>query len=581
MEYEELAKAYDLLEKTPKRLKKTSIISSLISKTKDEDLGMVLLLLRGRVFPDYEEREIGVASRLVLKAISTATGYGVNQVERLWSTKGDLGLVAESLIAKKSQNTLFSSDLSVRDVFGNLQKLAVLEGQGSVDQKVKLIASMLSSAKPMEAKYIVRSVLQDLRVGVADGTLRDAIAWSCLEGVKPNYDGESESIKPDSREEYNEAVGLVQRAIDKTNDFGLVARIARKGRNELEGLKLVVGKPVKVMLAQKAATIQEAFKAVGTPAAIEYKYDGFRMLVSKQDDEVKIFTRRLEEVTSQFPEVKEYVLKNVKAKTCVLDSEAVGYNSKTGKYTAFQSISQRIKRKYGIEKMAVQFPVELNVFDILFLEGEDLLGKPFGERRKIIESIILAKEKKIVLAKQIITGSVEEAQAFFEESVNLGNEGLMFKKLDAEYKPGSRVGYMVKYKEAMDELDLVVVGAEWGEGKRKGWLTSLVVACRGDDGFLEIGRVGTGLKEKREEGLSFDEITELLKPLIIREKGREVRVKPSVVISLRFEEIQKSPAYSSGYALRFPRVTGLRSDRSPLDIAGLEEVEDAFFGQKK
>ncbi len=580
MEYEELAKAYETLESTSKRLKKTRIISDLISKTRDEDLEMIVLLLRGKVYPDYDTTEIGVASRLVLKAISVATGYDAKQIERLWSKKGDLGLVAEDLTRKKAQSTLFSGSLTVKEVFTNLRKLSGLEGSGSVDQKVKVIASMLSSAKPLEARYIVRSVLQDLRVGVAEGTIRDAVAWSCL-GVNPNYDEETETINPENREEYNESLAIVQKAIDKTNDSGLVARIARKGKSELEKLKLVLGKPVKVMLAQKSNTIEEAFKSVGKPAAVEFKYDGFRMLISKEDDKIKIFTRRLEEVTHQFPEVKEYVLKNVKAKDCVIDSEAVGYNSKTGKYTAFQNISQRIKRKYDIDRLAKELPVELNVFDILYVEGEDLLEKPFSERRKVIEKIVNEEEKKIVLAKQIVTSDEKEAQEFFDESVKLGNEGLMFKKLDAEYKPGSRVGYMVKFKSAMDELDLVVTGAEWGEGKRKGWLTSLVVACAGEEGFLELGRVGTGLKEKREEGLSFDEITEMLKPIITDEKGRDVKVKPKIVISVRFEEIQKSPAYSSGYALRFPRVVALRSDRSPEEITTLEEVEDAYYNQKK
>ena len=580
MEYEELAKAYETLESTSKRLKKTRIISDLISKTKDEDLEMIVLLLRGKVYPDYDTTEIGVASRLVLKAISVATGYDAKQIERLWSKKGDLGLVAEDLTGKKAQSTLFSGSLTVKEVFTNLRKLSGLEGSGSVDQKVKVIASMLSSAKPLEARYIVRSVLQDLRVGVAEGTIRDAIAWSCLK-VNPNYDEETQTINPENREEYNKSLAIVQKAIDKTNDSGLVARIARKGKHELEKLKLILGKPVKVMLAQKSNTIEEAFKSVGKPAAVEFKYDGFRMLISKEDDKIKIFTRRLEEVTHQFPEVKEYVLKNVKAKDCVIDSEAVGYNSKTGKYTAFQNISQRIKRKYDIDRLAKELPVELNVFDILYLEGEDLLEKSFSERRKIIERIVKEEEKKIVLAKQIVTSDEKEAQEFFDESVKLGNEGLIFKKLDAEYKPGSRVGYMVKFKSAMDELDLVVTGAEWGEGKRKGWLTSLVVACVGEEGFLELGRVGTGLKEKREEGLSFDEITEMLKPIITDEKGRDVKVKPKIVISVRFEEIQKSPAYSSGYALRFPRVVALRSDRSPEEITILEEVEDAYYNQKK
>jgi len=582
MDFIELANAYQELEKTSKRLKKTLIVSKLLKVTPEKDLEAVILMLQGRIFTANDEREIGVASKLVIKAIAAATGHTTTSIEDLWRKKGDLGLVAEHLSSLKKQNTLFSEDLTVSAVFKDLRKMAEIEGTGSTDQKIKMISKLISMAKPLEAKYITRAVLQDLRVGVATGTLRDALAWAYLEEVEQNYDESADSINPENREEYNRHLGILQAALDKTNDFLLVAKTARKGLSELEKIKLELGNPINVMLAQKVNTVQEAFEAVGRPAALEYKYDGFRMQVNKDGEKVVIYTRRLENVTAQFPEIKEVILKNVHAESCILDCEAAGYDFKTGKYTPFQQISQRIKRKYDIEKIAEQLPVELNVFDIIYYDGKDVLNLPFIERRKIIEKIVKQVPKKIVLAEQLITDNDKEAEKFFKKAVSLGNEGIMFKTLNGVYKPGSRVGSMIKLKASMDEIDVVVVGAEWGEGKRSGWLTSFTFACRTEDGeFLELGKVGTGLKEKREEGLSFDEMTELLKPLIKKQEGKDISVKPKIVISLKFDEIQKSPSYSSGFALRFPRVVNLREDRSPEDILSLEELEDLYYKQKK
>lgn len=581
MEYEIISKAYEALESTSKRLKKTHIISELLKITDETELETVIMLLKGQIFKDYDVREIGVASKLVVKAITIASGHSTKDIEKLWKKEGDLGKVAEIVMKKKKQNQLFSEDLTIKIVFENLQKLSTIEGIGSVDQKLKTIAKLLSSAKPIEAKFIVRTTLQDLRVGVADGTLRDAIGWAYLKGLNYNYDEEKIAIEPESREEYNEKMTLLQDALNKTNDFVEVAIAAKKGIEELKKIQLKIGKPIKVMLAPKAKTLQEAFKITGTPAALEFKYDGFRMQIHKNKDKITIFTRRLENVTNQFPEVKERILKNVKADSCILDGEATGYDSKTGKYTPFQHISQRIKRKYDIEKLAEKLPVELDIYDILFYEGKELLQTQFEKRREILKNIIKEENKKIVLAKQIITEDENEAQAFFEKSIKLGNEGLMIKNLKSIYKPGVRVGYWVKYKSTMDPMDVVIIGAEWGEGKRSGWLTSFTVACYSDGEFLTLGKVGTGLKEKREEGLSFDEMTEILKPFIFKENGRAVEIKPNVVVSLQFDEIQKSTSYSSGYALRFPRFVALRNDRTPQDISSLEDVEDQFFLQKK
>jgi len=638
MKYIDLVEVYQKLDSTTKRLEKTYFISELLRETPLEDLSRITLLLQGKIFPPWDERKIGVASRMVLKSINLATGLNSRDIEDEWKKTGDLGKTAENLIKRKKQATLFSQDLSVSKVFNNLRKLATLEGLGSVDQKVKLISELLTSAKPIEARYIVRNVLEELRVGVGAGSLRDAIAWAffpkvvgiffkcdkcnnympninkcleCNQAIENKFNKEVERFdkkkvlklkstdelkKADlkkydfilckdenlARECYNYIVNAVQGAYDVANDFSVVAEKAKSGGiNGLMSVGLEPGRPVKVMLAIKVKDIKEGFERVGKPADIEYKLDGFRLQIHKKDNKIKLFTRRLENVTKQFPEVVDYVKNNVNGDSFIIDSEAVGFNPKTKKYLPFQSISQRIKRKYDIKNMAKEFPVELNVFDVIYYNGKNMVKTPFIERRKIIEKIVKPAERKIVYVKNLITSDEKEVLKFYKESLNKGNEGIMFKTLDAVYKPGARVGHMVKFKPVMDTLDLVIVGAEWGEGKRSNWLSSFTLACIDENNnFLEIGKVGTGIKEKSELGVSFGQLTEELKPLIISEKGKKANVRPEIVVEVRYEEIQKSPTYNSGYALRFPRVVNLRLERSAEECSTLKMVEEFYEGQR-
>ncbi len=638
MKYASLVEVYQKLDSTTKRLEKTYFISELLRKTPVEDLSRITLLLQGKIFPPWDERKIGVASRMVLKAINFATGLNSGEIEDEWKKTGDLGKTAENLIKKKKQATLFSQDLSVSKVFNNLRKLATLEGLGSVDQKVKLISELLTSAKPIEARYIVRNVLEELRVGVGAGSLRDAITWAffpkvcgiffkcdkcnnympniakcleCNEIIENKFKKEIEKFdetkvlklksidelkKADikkydfilckdenlAREAYNYFVNAVQGAYDVANDFSVVAEKAKiDGIKGLMNVSLEPGRPVKVMLAIKVKDVKEGFERVGKPADIEYKLDGFRLQIHKKDKDIKLFTRRLDNVTKQFPDVVDYVKHNIKGESFIIDSEAVGFSPKTKKYLPFQSISQRIKRKYDIENMAKEFPVELNVFDIIYYNGKNMITTPFSERRKIIEKIVKPAERKIVYVKNLITSDEKEVLKFYKESLDRGNEGIMLKTLDAVYKPGARVGHMVKFKPVMDTLDLVIVGAEWGEGKRSNWLSSFTLACIDENNnFLEIGKVGTGIKEKSELGVSFSQLTEELKPLIISEKGKGVNVKPEIVVEINYEEIQKSQTYSSGYALRFPRLINLRLERSAEECSTLSMVEEFYENQR-
>ena len=583
MLYSKLVEVYEELESTTKRLEHMYAISEFLKGIDVEDLGTAILLLEGRVFPRGDEREIGMASKMMLKAISVASGETKDRINSEWKKTGDLGTVSYNLIKKKKQHTLGSYELTVKKILKNLMELATIEGEGSVDKKISLVAELLTSAKPNEAKYIVRTILNDMRIGVGEGSIRDSIVWAFFgKELEVNYDKKDNNIGIEDREKYNRYVDAVQRAYDITNDFAPVAEAAKKhGLKGLGEVTMSIGIPLKAMLALKVGDIEEGFERCGKPAEFEFKYDGMRMQIHRNNDEIKIFTRRLENVTNQFPEVVDCVKKYVHENKVILDSEAVGYNKKTGKYLPFQNISQRIKRKYDIQKMSEQFPVEVNVFDIINYKGKNVINEPFIERKKIIKKIIKNVTKKIKVAKSIITSDKKEAMDFYKEAISSGNEGLMIKKLDAHYKPGARVGFMCKLKAERETFDLTIVKSEWGEGKRSNWLSSYSIACRDEDEFLEVGKASTGLKEKREEGLSFAEMTDLLKPLIKKEEGKEAILKPKVVIEVGYEEIQKSPTYSSGFALRFPRVVSLREDKGPRDTTTLDMIKDAYKKQKK
>jgi DNA ligase 1 len=401
MLYSGLVSLYESLEGTSKRLKKTYYIAELLKKTDPKELDRVLLLLQGKVFPSWDEKEIGVASKLMIKAISATAGVSDGKVEEEWKKAGDLGTVASSLISKRRQNSLFARELSVEKVFSNIQAIAAFGGKGTVDKKLSLISELLVSSTPAEAKYIVRTILEVMRVGVGSGSIRDAIVWAYFSdeiGLSYDKEGNLLDLSDEVREKYNMYLGEIQHGYDITNEFSVVVKdLKEKGIGAIKDIPLTVGKPISAMLFVKAKDIPDAFSIVGKPAAFEYKIDGFRLQVHKKGDDVKLFTRRLDNVTKQFPEIEKYARSRIRGDSFILDGEAVGFDPKTGRFMPFQSISQRIKRKHDIEEMARQFPVELMIFDIMEHDGKNLLDEPFERRRAVLESIVKEKDREILL----------------------------------------------------------------------------------------------------------------------------------------------------------------------------------------
>jgi len=552
MYYEELANIYSELGKTTKRLEKVDIISEFLKKVSKDELSKVIYLLQGKIYADWENFKLGISQRLILKVINQATGIPANKIEDLWKKKGDLGKVAEELIRTKHQRTLSSKKLTLNKVYDNLRKLSSFEGEGTVGKKVSIVTELLSNADSEEAKYIINTVVGDLRVGVAAGIIRDSIAKAFYKDVK------------EIEENYNLSV-----------DYGKIAELSKEGKLELS---LTPGKPVKLMLAIKVEDVEEAFKAVGKPAQCEYKLDGFRLQCHFDGKKISLFTRSMENVTRQFPDVVKYLKENVKGKNYILDSEVVGL-SKQGRYLPFQKISQRIRRKYDIEKTAKDFPVELNIFDVMYYNGKNLMNESLIKRRKIIEKIVKEEKGRIILTKKLITDDKDKVNKFYNGALAAGTEGLMVKNLQSNFKPGRYVNGWVKLKPILEPLDLVITGAIWGEGKRSNWLSSFIVSCRKGDEYLEIGKVGSGVKEKN-EGVTFSDLTKTLKKLIIKSSGKNVEIEPKIIVQVSYEEIQKSPTYNSGFALRFPRINVLRDDKGLIDVDSLERIKRIYRNQR-
>ncbi len=547
-----MVKVFKKLESTRKRLEMVDIVSSFLKTVPVDHIENVVLLLMGKVFPEYSEYEVGMASQMIIKTISKATGIREEEINKMWVDKGDLGDVCEEALKKRKQATLFErKGLTVEKLVSNLEKIAKLTGKGTTEKKIMLTAEILSSATPEEANYVVKLLLGKLRVGVGEGVVRDAIA---------------KAFNIDTKD--------VEKAWQLRPNYGYIAKMAKQGK--IKQIKIELGKPIQVLLAEKAPNLEYAIKKAGNPG-MEYKYDGMRAQIHKDDSNVWIFTRRLENVTKQFPDLVKLVREHVKCKKCIIEGEVLAV--KNGKPLPFQTLSQRIKRKYNIKEMVKKIPIKIELFDIVYLDGKTLFNTVLEKRRSLLDSIV-QQSKDIKLSKMIRTKDIKEAEEFYNQALKDGQEGVMVKNLDSKYVAGRKEGYWWKVKPVMESLDLTITRAEWGEGKRKGFLSSFVLACRDEytGEFLECGMVGTGIKEK--EGITFKSMTELLKPHIIEQHGKTVVIRPSIVVEVSYQEIQKSPKYSSGYALRFPRFVRIRDDKSPDEVDTLERIERLYKNQK-
>ena len=547
MDYKTLVELYEKLGATTKKLEKIEIIANFIKNLKKNELKFVIPLIQGKIFSESEEEELGIANNLVVLAL-TKLGFSKEEILEKFKEKGDLGLVAQELVRSKRQITLFKKNLTVEQVYSSIREIAKLTGKNSQEKKLNIILELVNSSSPLEACYAIRIILGELRLGIAEGIVRDAIAQA-----------------------FNVEKDLVERAYNLTTDFSEVAIIAKeKGNNGLKEVKLEIGKPTKVMLAEKAENLEKALEDAKEPT-IEFKYDGMRTLIQKEKDKIWLFTRRLENITKQFPDLVELCKNRIKVEKAILEGETIGI--KNGKTIPFQELSKRIHRKYEINKMVNEIPIQINLFDCLLVDNEQLINKPFNYRRKKLEEIIEPINGKFQLAEQMRTKDLKKAEEFYHRALNSGQEGVMVKNLNAPYQPGKRVGYMYKVKPEKESLDLVIVGAEWGQGRRATWLASFILAVRDEETgeLLEIGKMGTGLTDEQ-----FKEMTSRLRPLIEFEKDNIVHIKPKIVVEVGYQELQKSTNYKSGFALRFPKLIRIRDDKGVDEADTLERIKKLY-----
>lgn len=577
MNFQEIASYFDRIESTPGRLDMTGILAELFKKTRPEEIRGLVYLVQGVIAPSFKSMEIGLGEKLVEQAISKITGYTQQKVHKTFLEKGDLGETAQLLLEKKTQQSLFKEKLSLEKVFKNFVKISSSSGTGSQELKLKLLAELLNSANPLEAKYLVRIPLGRLRLGIGDPTIMDSFSVAL---------GGDKTLREKIEEKYN-----------IHSDLGFIAEtLWSKGMKGLKEIQITPGIPLRPTLAERLPSSKEIIAKLGECAA-EAKYDGFRFQIHKQKDRVWIFSRNSENMTHMFPEIVKAVKKQVKAGSAVMEGEALAVNQETGEYYPFQVTIQR-KRKHEVSKKAEEYPLQVFLFELMYLEGESTLSKPFKERRKRLEQII-GKGEILKMTEQIITSDPKELDSFFDLCVQRGLEGIIAKDLNSPYIAGARKYAWIKLKrsykgELTDTIDVVIIGYFKGKGKRTTLgVGALLTAVYNEekDLYESIAKVGTGFSEEM-----LSKLEKMLSPLkekskpsrVISELTPDYWVTPHYVIECIADEITLSPTHSAGkekgregYALRFPRMTKLRTDKSPDQSTTVNEIKKMFKDQKR
>jgi len=580
LRYGLIADVYERIGATTKRLEMADYLVDLFRQTPSDLIDKVVYFTQGKIYPDFVGIEIGVADRLAIRAMGLATGQPTERIEEDYKKTGDLGKTVEGFLEKKTQVALFRKPLTVEDVYESLERMAKTTGAGSIDQKLRLLSGLLADATPREAKYLVRTVTGNLRLGIGDMSVLDALAIA--------YTGDKAN-RP-----------IVERAYNMSSDLGAVAKMVAEGG--LEGIrtfKVTVGKPVQPMRAQRLLTAQEILEKVGGTGAAEYKLDGERLQVHKRDDQVSLFSRRLENVLSQYPDAAELSRTHINAEEAIVECECVAVNPGTGELMPFQELMHR-RRKYGIEEAMRAYPVSLFMFDLLYANGEDYTIKPYAERRKALERFII-QDDQVKIVPSLVTGELGKLEGFFEKAIEDGCEGLLIKNLNAPYEAGGRGFSWIKWKreyqsELTDTLDLAIVGAFYGRGRRAGKYGAFLLAAydKEADTFRTVCKCGTGFTDE-----DLEHFPKVLEPHLIPHRHSRVDSKleadvwflPQVVIETIAAEITLSPIHTcgmnairegSGLALRFPKYTGrLRQDKGPEDATTVKEIIQMHQNQLK
>jgi DNA ligase-1 len=581
MNFSLIVDTFEQMEQTSSRLALTDYLVSLLKITPSDIIDKVIYLIQGKLYPDYEGIELGLAGKMAIRILAYSSGLSIAAVEEIYRKTGDLGDTASEVMKSKNQTTLFADKMTVERVYLTLDRIARTVGSGSQEVKLRLVSSLLSDATSRESRYIMKFVMGTLRLGIADYTVMDALALA--------FTGDKSNRK------------ILENAYNVSSDLGTVAKLlATKGLESLRSLQITLSKPIRPMLAERVRTAEEALERMDGRAAVEYKLDGERIQVHKGKGKIELFSRRLEKITDHYPDVAE-AIKSIKTEEAILEAEVVAINPLTDEFLPFQELMHR-RRKYDIKQAIENYPVVMNFFDVLYMDGDDKTSLTYLQRRKLIKKIIQgSRNEKIRLVPQIIVEKSEQIDKFMASAIENGCEGLMIKQLKSTYRAGNREFAWVKLKreyrsDLADTLDLVIVGALYGRGRRVGKYGALLLAAYDSksDMFRSTCKVGAGFTDQHLEQF-FDNLeTHLITHRHARvDTGMEMDVwfEPKIVIEVIASEITLSPSHTAainsirqgfGLALRFPKFTGkIRYDKKPEDATDVEELVSMYKQQMR
>jgi len=585
VEFRLIAEYFDKLERISSRIQLTALLADLLKKTPPDAIDKVVYLIQGKLWPDfYGYPELGVGEKFLIKAIALATGVKEEDVENQVKTVGDPGEVAYRIKAGlgSKQASIYTfiggkqEGVTVEETYDALSKIALAQGEGSRDAKIRILAGLLKKASPIEAKYIVRFVDGRLRVGIGDATVLDALASAYAGGTV--------------------ARPILERAYNMRADLGNIAKIvATEGIEALKNVTPMIGIPIRPMLAERLTDPQEILAKLGGKALVDYKYDGERAQIHKKGEMVYIFSRRLENITHQYPDVVEYVREYINANEVIVEGEIVAVDPESGEIRPFQELMHR-KRKTDIAEAVKEYPVNVYLFDLMYLEGVDYTIKPLPERRAALEKILKPSDY-VKIAHHIYADNVESLKEFFYQAISEGAEGIMAKSVnkDSIYQAGARGFLWIKLKrdyqsEMADTVDLVVVGAFWGKGKRGGIFSSLLMAAYNPDNdtFETVCKVATGFSDEEYAELQ-KKLAEIKRPTkhprVVSKLEPDIWVEPQLVAELIGAEITLSPLHTccygkvekdAGLSIRFPRFIRWRPDKAPEDATSVNEILEMY-----
>ena len=551
-EFRVVVELCEKLDSTPKRTLMVNLVADFLNNLSTEEVEPAVCMLLGRAFPKWDQRTLEVSWRTLSGVIKRITNVEWSDFSEAFGRTGDIGAATRIVFEEgkiRKQAMLFEKALTILEVRRSLEAIAETTGYGSRERKERLLETLLGRATPLEAKYIVKIMIGEMRTGFHEGLMELAVSKA--------FDISHETVR---------------RASMLTGDIGEVAGIAKvEGGEGLSRLQFQLFRPIKPMLAQTADDVDEALKEHGGETAFEHKLDGARIQIHKSGDDVRIYSRRLTDVTDSFPEIVRLVREEVGAREAILEGEVIALGEDSNPLP-FQHLMRRFRRVHNIEEMVKLIPVELYLFDLIYLNGQSLTAHSYLERRKRLQEIV----GSIPLTKQMITSNPQEAEQFLEEAIDEGHEGLMAKKLDSPYTPGIRGKRWFKIKKTLEPLDLVIVAAEWGYGRRHNWLSDYYLAAQEPETgeLLMLGKTFKGLTDEE-----IIQMTKRLKELSISEEHGKVVVAPKIVVEVAYNEIQKSPKYKCGMALRFARITRIRGDKSPEEADTIQKVREIYEKQ--